>query len=74
MKRCIWCNQLFGILTPFFSMLFYYLFYPPPLLAVFVDIVLLLLPVIIIESIVGGYIGYKVYERVKVLQPMVNTS
>ena len=77
-NKLLWLTIIVSVeynaLNPFFSMLFYFLFYPPPVLAAFIDIVLILLPVIIIESIVGGYIGYKVYERVKVLHSTVNPS
>lgn len=58
----------------FFSMLFLYLFYPLQALTAFINILLFVFPVIIIESLVGGYIGYIVYQRVKGSNPIVNTS
>jgi hypothetical protein len=58
----------------FFSMLFLYLFYPLQALTEFINILLFVFPVIIIESLIGGYIGYIVYQRVKGSNPIVNTS
>jgi hypothetical protein len=55
----------YNIVNPFFSILFYSYLYPPEFVATFSNTVLLMLPVIVIESIVGGYLGYKVYERTK---------
>ena len=40
------------------------IFYPE-VVEKFVEVILLLSPVIIVESIAGGYIGYKIFERVK---------
>jgi hypothetical protein len=54
-------------ISPFLSIFIYSFFYPPEFVATFSNTVLLMLPVIVIESIVGGYLGYKVYERVKQL-------
>ena len=54
-----------GIVSPFLFMLNFYLFYPIEILIPFMNIAFLLLPVIFIESIIGGYFGYKIYERVK---------
>ena len=60
----------FNIINQFVSMLVYYLlaylqFYPTEFFTSFINIAVLMLPVIIIESIAGGYIGHKVYERIK---------
>jgi hypothetical protein len=57
----------YNVTSPFLSIVLYYLFYPPEFVAAFINVVLLMLPVIIIESIAGGYLGYKVYERVEKL-------
>ncbi len=56
---------IFWINSPFLLMLNMYLFYTPEVLIPFINVALLMLPVIIIESIIGGYFGYKIYERVK---------
>jgi hypothetical protein len=56
------------MMIPFLSLLIRPLFYSPEAVSLFADIVLLLLPVIIIESIVGGYLGYRIYQRVSKLQ------
>jgi hypothetical protein len=56
---------VFWVSSPFLFMLNMYIFYPPELLIQFMNLALLMLPVIIIESIIGGYLGYKIYEKVK---------
>ena len=56
---------IYCITNPFYFMLNMYLFYPPEILIPFVNVAFLMLPVIFIESIIGGYLGYKIYERVK---------
>ncbi len=64
---------LWGILTsiefflvdPFLRILTYPLFLPLQYTSTFVNVTLLLLPVIIIEASAGGYMGYKIYERVE---------
>ena len=53
------------LLLPFFTIINMYLFYPPQLLESFVYVVTLLFPVILIESAFGGYIGFKIYCRIK---------
>jgi hypothetical protein len=58
----------FWVMNPFISSLIKPIFFPPEYVAAFVSAVLLLLPVIIIESIIGGYVGYKIYGRAKKLQ------
>ena len=56
----------FWILNPFISgYLIKPLFFSPEYITKFIEVALLLLPVIIIESIAGGYIGYKIYRRLK---------
>lgn len=56
---------IFWICSPFLFMINMYLFYPPEIFTSFMNVVLLMFPVIVIESIIGGYLGYKIYERVK---------
>ena len=56
------------ILLPFFTAVNMYIFYPSELMTLYVNVVTLLLPVIIIESIAGGCLGYKIYERITKLQ------
>ena len=53
------------ILLSFFTVLNLYFFYPLELLTLYVNVVTLLLPVIIIECIIGAYIAYIIYQRVK---------
>ncbi|UCC58596.1 MAG: hypothetical protein JSW14_01360 [Candidatus Bathyarchaeum sp.] len=59
-------NQIFTIL--------YYLLYAPQALSGFLSLMSFMLPIIIIESIVGGHLGYKIFERVKVFHSAVNPS
>lgn len=60
---------LFNILLlPILTTLNMYLFYSLEVLTSFVTVVTYLSPVIIIESIIGGYIGYKVFERTRSLK------
>ncbi len=50
---------------PFIDMLFYSLFVPIEVLWLTYYLVVLMLPLIIILSIIGGSIGYKIYKRVE---------
>jgi hypothetical protein len=52
-------------LNSFYAITLYYLFYPEAAFVAFLNTALVMMPVIIIESIAGGYIGYKVYQRVR---------
>ncbi|PVX23108.1 MAG: hypothetical protein CW691_11605 [Candidatus Bathyarchaeum sp.] len=56
---------VFWALNPFLGALTAYVVQPIEYVMAFLNVVLLLLPLIIIESVVGGYIGYKIYLRVK---------
>src|SRR3989304_3497970 len=56
---------LFWVMLPFSALLIRPLFYSPEAVALFANVVLLLLPVIIAESIAGGYLGYRIYLRVR---------
>jgi len=42
-----------------------FLFYPPQALSIHLNVYALLLPVTIIETVIGGYLGYEIYRRVK---------
>lgn len=52
-------NPLFGVLIKSL------LLFPSEFMMRFIGILPFLFPVIIIESITGGYLGYKIYERTK---------
>ena len=70
-KLTLWviiATTTFWVLNPFISTLVKPLFFPPEYVTTFIAAVLTLLPVIIVESIAGGYLGYKIYSRVKNLQ------
>lgn len=75
-NRLLWSAILvalgFVLIIPVFVTLNMYLFYPPQVLTMYINVYLLLLPVTIIETIVGGYIGYKIYGRVRKEQRLVN--
>jgi len=56
---------LFWVMLPFFSLLIRPLFFSPEAVALFANVILVLLPVIVIEAIAGGYLGYRIYLRVR---------
>jgi hypothetical protein len=53
----------FFLLLPFFQILFFPLFFNSQFVANFTNIVLIMLPWIIGGAIIGGYLGYKVYDN-----------
>ena len=56
----------FWSLNPFFGLIIKsLLLYPPEFMTKFIGVLPLVLPVIIVESIAGGYLGHKIYKRVK---------
>lgn len=71
-NKLLWLTVLFSLqyhlMNSVFSIMIYYLFYSPQRLTSYISVISFVLPVIIVESIAGGYIGYKVYERVKDFQ------
>jgi hypothetical protein len=58
-------SLVFWVLLPFFSLLIRPLFYSLEAVALFANVVFLLLPVIIIESVAGGYLGYRIFLRLR---------
>ena len=70
-NKLLWWAILIAVeymlMNPFLGAMIWPLFYPPEFVATMVSAILLLLPVIIIECVAGGYLGYKIYERVKKL-------
>ena len=56
---------LFLIITPIFMALTRLFFYPPEAFALYVNVYLLLFPVTMAEAIAGGYIAYRIFDRVK---------
>ena len=70
-KLLLWviiATVAFWVMNPFISSLVKPIFFPPEYVAAFISAVLLLLPLIIIEAAIGGYVGYKIYGRVKRVQ------
>ena len=55
----------FFTVGPFIHMLFFSLFIPVEVLRLTYYSVLLMLPLIIVLTVIGGYTGYKIYERVE---------
>lgn len=49
----------------FLTVLNMVLFYPPTVMTSFIHVVSLLSPVIIIEALIGGYIGFVLFNRIK---------
>ena len=53
--------------SPFFDIMFFSLFVSFEVLAPLFNLVILMLPLILVLSITGGYIGYRIYRRVETL-------
>jgi hypothetical protein len=66
-NKLMWWSVLGAIfnisILPILTTLNMYLFYSTEVLTSFMTVVTYLSPVIIFEAIVGGYVGYKVFER-----------
>ncbi len=60
---------VFWVLNPFFGMLTKTFFFPPEFAYRILSILYWILPVIIVESIIGGYIGYEIYRKTIKLYP-----
>jgi hypothetical protein len=58
-------SLLFWVMLPFFSLLIRPLFFSIEAVLLFANVVLLLLPVIVIESVAGGYVGYRIFLRLR---------
>jgi hypothetical protein len=58
-------SLLFWVMLPFFSLVVRPLFFSLEAVLLFANVVLLLLPVIVIESVVGGYLGYLIFLRLR---------
>lgn len=56
---------IFWVFNPIFGLLVKPFFFPPEFAFRILDIIYWIMPVIIIESIIGGYIGYKIFMRTK---------
>ena len=53
------------LVTPFTMALNLLLFYTSEAFSLYVNVYLLLLPVTMIEAIIGGYLGYKIFQRAR---------
>lgn len=58
-------SLLFWVMLPFFSLVIRPLFFSLEAVFLFANVVLLLLPVIVIESVAGGYLGYRIFMRLR---------
>jgi hypothetical protein len=58
----------YNLASPYIGIIFNHVFYPPEYVAALANAVMLMAPIIVIESIAGGYMGYKVYQRTKKVQ------
>lgn len=66
-KIVLWailCSIEFFLIDPFLRMLTYPIFLPQQYTSTFTSVTLLLLPIIIGEAAAGGYVGYKIYQRI----------
>ena len=53
------------LITPFTMAINLLLFYTSEAFSLYVNVYLLLLPVTMTETVIGGYLGYKIFERAK---------
>ena len=58
----------YNLASPSIGIVFNHVFYPPEYVAALANAVALMAPIIIIESLAGGYMGFKVYQRTKKVQ------
>lgn len=58
----------FVLIMPLYVSLNMYLFYLPQALNMYLSVYLMLLPVTLVETVIGGYLGFRIYERVKNIQ------
>ncbi len=56
---------VFWVMNPFFGLMIKPFFFPPDFAFRILDVLYWILPLIAVESIAGGYLGYKVYRRTK---------
>ena len=55
----------FWLMFPFFSLLIRPLFFSLEFVATLANVIFLMLPVIIVESLAGGYLGYRIFLRLE---------
>lgn len=68
-KKKMWFSIIVGIsfmiITPFFAALTRFFFYTPEAFTGYVTVLFLFFPVLIGETIVGSYLAFKLYQRIK---------
>jgi len=65
LRLSIFLSVFFLILDIAFRILTYPLFFSSAYVSTFLNITMWLIPVILLESVAGGYLGYKIYQKVK---------
>jgi hypothetical protein len=67
--RLVWLAIIvvigYMLMLPLFVSLNMFLFYLPATLNSYISVYILLFPVTLIETIIGGFIGYQIFKRVK---------
>lgn len=53
------------IVSPFLSIIWFSVIFPPAFVTTFTNTILVLLPLSITESVLGGFIAYKIYQRIE---------
>ena len=61
----IFCSVEFFIVSPFLSILWFSIIFPPAFVTTFTNTILILLPLSITESVAGGFIAHKIYQRIE---------
>lgn len=57
-------GMFFFLFNPFLQILLFPLLFPPEFVELFTSIVITMIPFIVGGSIIGGFLGYKVYQRI----------
>lgn len=55
----------YNLASPYIGLVFNYVFYPAEYVATYASALFFTTPLTVVESIIGGYLGYKVYQRIK---------
>jgi hypothetical protein len=56
---------VYWVMNPFYGLMIKPFFFPPEFAFRILDILYWILPIIIVESIAGGYLGHKIFMRIK---------
>lgn len=61
----IFVSVEYFIVSPFLSIIWFSILFPPAFVTLFINTIFLLFPLSIAESILGGYVAYKIYQRIE---------